>query len=87
MRVRYFKLICLFLSMALVVSARMGEVHSSAQDSDELLAQKAAAILQSRGVQCHGAERAMITRLYELTLARKPQPVELKSSREFIRGH
>ncbi len=57
MRAHYLKLICLFLSIALVVSVRMGTVLSSAQNSEEILAQKAVAILQSRCVQCHGADK------------------------------
>ena len=57
MRLRVLKLICLTTALALLVLARPVWVRSGGQSDDELLARKAVAILQTRCVQCHGADK------------------------------
>ncbi|MGH9842686.1 MAG: DUF1553 domain-containing protein [Blastocatellia bacterium] len=56
-RSRSLKLICLFSGLSFFVCLKYGIVQTIAQGGDEVLAQKAVAILQSRCVQCHGADK------------------------------
>src|SRR5262245_14787783 len=56
-RSRSRKLICLFCCLALFAGLRYGLDRPRAQSDDEMLAQQAVSILQSRCVQCHGAKK------------------------------
>jgi len=67
-------------------SASIHALQSLTLMNSEFMLEQSRALAERLLRETAGGERAMITRLYELTLARKPQPVELKSSREFIRG-
>jgi mono/diheme cytochrome c family protein len=56
-RIRFIKLGCLLASLLLLASLSSRRAFPSEQSADEQLAQQAFAIVQTRCLQCHGAEK------------------------------
>ena len=72
-----------------VCGARQVSVHalqSLTLMNSEFMLQQSRALAERLLKEGGGDERAMISRLYELTLARKPRPDELRLTQSFLKG-
>jgi hypothetical protein len=72
-----------------VCGARQVSVHalqSLTLMNSEFMLQQSRALAERLFKEGGGDERAMISRLYELTLARKPRPDELRLAQSFMKG-
>ncbi len=69
--------------------ARLVSVHalqSLTLMNSEFMLRQSQALAERLFKEAGGDERAMIVRLYELALARKPQPEELRLTQDFLKG-
>jgi hypothetical protein len=72
-----------------VCGARQVSVHalqSLTLMNSEFMLRQSRALAMRLFKEAGGNERAMISRLYELTLARKPRPDELRLTQNFLKG-